>query len=275
MSDGATGLDPRFDPRFQRGYPGQGASETDASSARPAPVPASTPATESRRVPDPPMPIAVTPPVVDDRTPAGTDATDGVDELIRAFQPLDPAGEPEAEETLRPWVIAAWFTLAAFVVIGASLIWTVNNDASFYTGTGRGNPLRDLGWTVGPALVRVGTLGVVVLLTGLGVRRLLAVHGSSQPRPALVRSLEFIGLFAVIAAAIALVVWNTAVVGVERMNGWVGAPDAETIELMALQQVTNILSGAAVEAALWAALGLLALGGISAVRARSARPDRP
>lgn len=275
MSDGATtGIDPRFDPRYQRGYPGHGAGETDASTAPPT-APASTPMAEARRVPDPPRPIASTTPVVDDRAHAGTDETDGVGEPAQAFLPLDPAPEPAAEEgSLRPWVIAAWFTLAAFVALGASLIWTVNNDVSYYTGTGRGNTLRDLGWTVGPALVRVGALGVVVLLTGLGVRRPWA-RASSQPEPSPVRSPEFFGLIAVTVAAIVLVVWNTILVGDGRMNGWSGAPDAEMVQLMALQQTASILSTAAVEAALWAVLGLLALGGVSAVRARSAQPDRP
>ncbi|AWB94453.1 hypothetical protein DCE93_01175 [Agromyces badenianii] len=270
MSDGATtGIDPRFDPRFQRGYSGHGVSETDAAPARSVaspPTPAQVPALH--RVPDPPMPAPVT-------QETAEEVEGSVEQLVRVFEPVEPEPEPDpAAGVLRPWLIVAWSLLGAFVVIGLSMIWTVSSDPSNYTGMGSNTVLREITWMSAPALVRVGFLGAVALLSALALRRVWSVRESAQVRP-LSGGRAFLGLVGVIAAAIVLVAWYVSITGDGRNGGWSGAPDDEEVRLMALQSTAHTLSSAAVEAALWAVLGLLVLAAISAARARSARPDRP
>ncbi|MFC9559768.1 hypothetical protein [Agromyces sp. NPDC056965] len=274
MSDDATsGLDPRFDPRYQRGYDGHGVSGVAADAAAPPPrsVEASkstpSPAPGVDRVPQLPIPAAA--------EPRAAEEVDGaVEQLVREFGPGE--SEPDGPAgTLRPWLIAAWALLGSFVVVGVSLIWTVNNDVNLYTGLSQNNALRDLSWMAAPALVRVGLLGAVALLAALTVRRIRSAPLRSD---SVSRYPAFLGLIGMIAAAILLVAYYVTLTADGRLNNWNGAPDEELVQMMAVQQTVNILTTAAVEAALWSAVALLALcavSRISAARARPAQPDRP
>lgn len=283
MSDGATSeIDPRFDPRYQRGYTGLGPIDGTADAAAP-PVPTVT------RVPEPPAREPFTEPTVPTDAPSGAPlgtrapvlrdadpAADGMAELVGDFGAAEPEPEPDPlAPAFRPWLIAAWALLGAFVVVGTSLIWTMNNDVNLYTGMGRNSAFRDLSWMAAPALVKVGLLGTVALLAALTLRRILAAPASTRLTAEVKGYPAFLGLLGVIGAAVVLVAWYTAIAADGRVNSWSGEPDAELVGLMALQQTVSILTSAAVEAALWASLVLLALAALSAVRARSARPDRP
>ena len=274
-----TGIDPRFDPRYQRGYSGSGPTDGAADAASP-PVPPVT------RVPDPPA----REPITEQRTtpsvaPLGTGASaprdaepaaDGIAELVSDFGIAEPEPEPDPlAPAFRPWLVAAWSLLGAFVVVGASMIWTVNNDVNLYAGMSRNSAFRDLSWMAAPALVKVGLLGTVALLAALTLRRILAAPASARLAADVKGYPAFLGLLGVIGAAVVLVAWYTAIAADGRVNNWSGEPDAELVGLMALQQTVSILTTAAVEAALWSSLALLALAALSAVRARSARPDRP
>ena len=154
MSDGrGPGIDPRFDPQFQRGY------APDASDKQASRVPATT--APGAATPDAvPVPASA---VVD---PPRDDArSDGELESWLGDQESDP-------RSADPWFLGAWSVSVVALALGAFLslagIMTEN-----YVGPSSESDrwLQVIGWTVGPALVQGGLLGVVVMLVWTGLRR--------------------------------------------------------------------------------------------------------
>ncbi|WP_022891089.1 hypothetical protein [Agromyces subbeticus] len=271
MSDGATaGIDPRFDPRYQRGYSGESAVDREGA------VDAAPPARPSVvRVPDPPKSITAAPVVVGQIVDVETN--DDVDVLEQSFQRSDPQPQDGAiGDRVRPWLIGAWSVLGASLLIGTSMIWSLNNDPKYYMGMGDVNGLREITWVVAPALVRVALVSTVALIVAMGVRRAWPDPvPPERERPPVTRTPAFVALLTVIIGAAIIVAWYATIAGATRLVAVSGPPEGDQVMLMALQATVSTVSNAIVEAAVWAVLGILVLGAVSAERARSARPDRP
>lgn len=161
-------LDPRYDARFQRGYAGEGrrdaaadASET-VESPHAVPQPAETLAApaEAAREPAPPAPA-----LAPDREPAAP-----APEPAPVLEPLEPDAPADSR---RPdfWFLGAWVLAGGALVIGAALYWSGIMAQDFFGPTDESDRLLQLaGFTIGPALVQVGLLGLVGLLGWAGVR---------------------------------------------------------------------------------------------------------
>lgn len=174
MSDGATtDIDPRFDPRFQRGYSG---GVADA---------ASSPA--ALRVPEPPesMRSRIAQANIGAPVPAPAAATvaraadlhDDPELFAGWVSEAELASEARAD---RPF-LTAWAVSAAAVIIGAALLWTGISSANYFgPSTESDRVIQTLSWSVAPPLLQAGLLGVVVMLVWSGIRR-ARVQSSSRP----------------------------------------------------------------------------------------------
>jgi hypothetical protein len=174
VSEGpATGVDPRFDPRFQRGY-----------------VPEAAAAPQATDVPAAPVDVA---PVRDgDAAPA---------EAVRALVRDDAAAEPDdvpasvdpfaedalaEEERLSPtrWMWIALGACVAFVIVGAVAFWVQASDPSNYIGgvrAGIDETFRLVINALAPALVQAGLIGIIVVLVTWAVRGRMARAPEDRP----------------------------------------------------------------------------------------------
>jgi hypothetical protein len=205
VSEGsATGIDPRFDPRFQRGYVPEAAAVPPATDAPSAPVdiaPArggdtappeaasalvresaearvlgSSAATTGRASPGP---IGRPAPPTDDAA-AQPDAVGASD---------DPFAEEDAlaeEERLTPtrWMWIALGACVAFVVVGAVAFWVQASDPANYIGgvrAGIDETFRLVINALAPALVQAGLIGIVVVLVTWAVRGRTARAPEDRP----------------------------------------------------------------------------------------------
>jgi hypothetical protein len=214
MTETDTGrLDPRYDPRFQRGYAGAPATDAAADATPPeaeldvprpdtaivepqvdaavdARADAAVDARPDAAVLDARRDAAVDArpdaAVLDARPDAAADATRPADPAqpsaagadpaaasVPALDRVDRAPEVEASDAsgADPWFVGAWALSAVVLVVGAGLIWGGVMTQEFFGPTDESDRLLQLaGWTIGPALVQVGLLGVVGMLGWSGVR---------------------------------------------------------------------------------------------------------
>lgn len=184
MSEGrsAQGIDPRFDPRFQRGYVPSPESERAVVEAPPqkfvrspnapaAPAPGRLPPVAGRSVEPVEQAHVATPPANSEVRSA--DAAEPVASAeIAAFEEADtePASEPHTIS--RRWIVAAWAVAIAALALGFWLFWNVAGDRGMYYGTASYDPvLEQAAWTIAPPLMQAGAIGVVILLAWQAIRR--------------------------------------------------------------------------------------------------------
>lgn len=175
MSDGATtGIDPRFDPRFQRGYSG-GAADA-----------ASTPVPAALRIPEPPESIRARIAPTNDRAPALAPAAATVARAVDIDDPELLAGwvseaELASEARADKPFLTAWAVSAAAVIIGAALLWTGISSFNYFGPSNESDRVvQVLSWNVAPPLLQAGLLGLVGMLVWSGIRR-ARVQSSSRP----------------------------------------------------------------------------------------------
>jgi len=208
VSEGsATGIDPRFDPRFQRGYVPDAAAAPQVTDAAAAPIdvgpvrdrddgaaevlPAliresgaarglgSTAPTDgsasTRRASTGPTsagPTSTHPTV----SPAPTDDEVADADAVVASDGRFPEEDVLAEdEHLSPtrWLWIALGACVAFVVVGAVAFWVQASDPSNYIGgvrAGIDETFRLVINALAPALVQAGVIGIVVVLVTWAVR---------------------------------------------------------------------------------------------------------
>ncbi|RXZ49103.1 hypothetical protein ESP57_09150 [Agromyces fucosus] len=171
MSEGATtGIDPRFDPRYQRGYTGHAGSDAATrADAAAAPLPAVS------RVPEPPesMRSLIAPSRDRGVDPAGALAERPVagDDGPEAFAGWIADPEPSVQERADIAFVAAWVVAATALVAGVGLFWSGISTVSFYgPSTGSDQVLQTTAWLLAPSLVQAGLLGLVGMLVWTGVR---------------------------------------------------------------------------------------------------------
>jgi hypothetical protein len=194
MNENTAGIDPRFDPRFQRGY------VPDAAAAMSAPVPplraptvsASAPNADSAASDDPAAAIlgllAHAQAEQLARTGHERDDADAVDD--ERVEPDSPAFtwavEPQLRPQLQPQLDAGpvvdasparwfWIALAAcilFVVVGVALFWNGASDrTTFMTApSGVEGVFYQYSMMLAPALVQAGTIGAVAVLVMWAIR---------------------------------------------------------------------------------------------------------
>ena len=181
MSEGATtGIDPRFDPRYQRGYTGHGVPEAPGADA------ASAPSSGVSRVPEPPESVRSL--MAPSRDRAADHAVEvsaraaGADDDPETFSGWITETEPAPETGVDRPFLAAWAVAAAALAIGAALFWAGISSFDYFGPSNEADRvLQTVSWTVAPSLVEVGCLGVVVMLVWTGLRR---ARAQAAPRPA-------------------------------------------------------------------------------------------
>lgn len=200
------GFDPRYDPRFQRGWsdpepdggapagavapadsdpPAEPALQSDPPAVDRVPAAAATAVTAG----DPPAVAAAADPIDDPPAPVGTsrgapiESTEAEPREPRTQDPqpflLAPSTDPDdgaerdAARILRIAFTIAWAVAGAATLVGAGLVWSlVSADDPFAVPPG--DPelvLRTLAQFAAPNLLATGLLGVVVLTVVDGVRR--------------------------------------------------------------------------------------------------------
>jgi hypothetical protein len=173
LSEGsASRIDPRFDPRFQRGYAPETHGESDISEVRRVvPVPALP--RESAAEPA----VDATAAAAEDSAPARADDTADTapsrpvataDAELATF--LDDSGAV-APARFDAWFGAGWAIAVLATVVGASL-WWASIMGETYSGPVSASErwLQVVGWALAPSLVEAGLLGIVVMLVWAGVR---------------------------------------------------------------------------------------------------------
>jgi hypothetical protein len=171
-------IDPRFDPRFQRGYAPDSAEVTDSGASADGPdrmaggdaaegVTAAPPSPAPARA-DSPNPVEPTPPEAArplDPVAADVPVPEGGD----SSQPEDEGGVASATR----WLWVALASCAAFTAIGALLYWNLANDQQRFMGA-IGTPpeeaFRLFATVLSPALVQAGVVGMVIVLAVWVVR---------------------------------------------------------------------------------------------------------
>ncbi len=188
------GIDPRFDPRFQRGYvPDAAAPAPDSASTpdqtqrdarldRAAPVAGfADPADRAPSVaaargdaagsPDPVAPgasvaaAAVASPAV---ATAAQDAADA--EEARTEPVLEAESSPRVAPARWFWIALA--ACAAFIVAGAVLYWVQASDPAYFLGGQPGftQTMQQFVMALSPALVQAGVIGIAAVLVAWAVR---------------------------------------------------------------------------------------------------------
>jgi len=298
VSDGAAAdMDPRFDPRFQRGYSGDGAIPTDAA-ATPLPQ-AATPLPAAPRVPDPPTaaPDAIAPTQRIAAMPSrpAADVVPGAGELVAPLGDHGAVLEDDAttgEPTTRTWLIAGWVVTAAAFGLGLWWSWSVHSDIGLYTGgmTSGDQVFRELGWALSPALLTGGAIGAVVV-TGAAVMlqpsrepksseqaEAAAAGGHARRRR---RSAAWWAMLAILAASVLMSVWlaNRMIEGAAVSSGLVLDANGDAVidqsaqlTAMAFGQFAQSVLGPMATAAIVAFVALVVIearrASFSAARAR-------
>ena len=188
MSEGsATGIDPRFDPRFQRGYTHDPAETsfpaddraTDAAALPPREDAAATasPAASAPTAPVAPAPAAASaapaPAPAPAAAPSNAPPGSGPDAVVAAEEArADPDDSPDDDLVDQPfsptrWLWIALAACAAFVVVGSVAFWVQASDPSNYIGgvrAGLDESVRLVVNALAPALVEAGLVGIVAVL---------------------------------------------------------------------------------------------------------------
>jgi hypothetical protein len=203
MSENTAGMDPRFDPRFQRGYVPDAAARPDPIPSQRAPDRAAPVTGFGDSVDTPPRLVATRGGAVESPNPVTetervTDATAadaGADDPAAALREmlvhaqgerLDAsgrdagAGQDQPQLDAGPVVDASparwfWIALAAcilFVVVGVALFWNGASDrTTFMTApSGVEGVFHQYSMMLAPALVQAGTIGAVAVLVIWAIR---------------------------------------------------------------------------------------------------------
>ena len=204
MSEGsATGIDPRFDPRFQRGYGPDAAAAHQVTDAAAAPLdigpardhddapaepvraliresgaarrlgssaPTDGSASTGRTSTGAPGSSAPT-----DDPVADADADADADAVLASDGRFPQEDPPAEEEHLTPtrWMWIALGACVAFIVVGAVAFWVQASDPANYIGgvrAGIDETFRLVINALAPALVQAGVIGIVVVLVTWAVR---------------------------------------------------------------------------------------------------------
>lgn len=185
MNENTAGIDPRFDPRFQRGY------VPDAAAAMSASVPPAAP-TGSASAPDAGTATSDDPAAAIlellahaqaerlPRTGHKRDDADAVDD--ERVEPDSPAFTWAVEPQVQPQPVvdaspARWFWIAlsaciVFVVVGVALFWNGASDRSTFMTAPSGveGAFSQFSMMLAPALVQTGTIGAVAVLVIWAIR---------------------------------------------------------------------------------------------------------
>ena len=196
MSEGsATGIDPRFDPRFQRGYVPDVAAASQATEPAPAPAPIDVAPVHGRAADRAEAVRALVGEPEEARglgssaSTIGSASTGPVQRPARAaddeFAEADAVAAsdewfaeedaPADEEHLTPtrWMWIALGACVGFVVVGAVAFWVQASDPSNYIGgvrAGIDETFRLVINALAPALVQAGLVGIVVVLVTWAIR---------------------------------------------------------------------------------------------------------
>ncbi|MFE6253718.1 hypothetical protein [Agromyces sp. NPDC057865] len=166
------GIDPRFDPQYQRGYvPDAAAAEAgdQPPSIVIAPVdsPPPAPATPVRRS-DPtarPRPMRAEPRddfAVLERNPEEEEGDLFPPEFAEADDEPSPAD---------PWFLAAWGVAVIAIVVGGAFWWAGLMADNPFSGVNQSDRwLQYVGWVVAPSLIQGGLLGLVAMFVWTGIR---------------------------------------------------------------------------------------------------------
>lgn len=204
------GVDPRYDPRFQRGYTGAG--QTDASGSPSRPSRSAQPARPQRESleelerrasertarPQPPEYERFAPEaraVPSSTSLAGASAHGSVSTDDHAARD-DPDADHESASvawfdesgaastgSADPWFLGAWVVSVGALALGAGLFLTWIMGQNPYGSSSSDQWLQYASWSIAPALVQGGLLGIVAMLVWTGVRRARAQsQGASVPR---------------------------------------------------------------------------------------------
>jgi hypothetical protein len=197
-----TGVDPRYDPRYQRGYADAGA--TDAS----GPAPRQSRPSPTARPLQPPRPsleelerraserTARRPTPEEERfspearavpsntSLAGASAHGQVGADDHAERGAAPDTDHESASvawfdesgaastgSADPWFLGAWVVAAGALALGAGLFLTWILGQNPYGSSSSDQWLQYASWSIAPALVQGGLLGIVAMLVWTGVRR--------------------------------------------------------------------------------------------------------
>ncbi|MCD2443568.1 hypothetical protein LQ757_14915 [Agromyces sp. SYSU K20354] len=308
MTDSKARIDPRYDPRFQRGYVGSEADAPPHADSPPpgSPVVAPVPVTrepreqvESRPARLEPEVSPVREPRVADRgtprarvphAPApGAGASDGkapaepatdastdpstADPFAAAFSGVEP-DDPESAVRARAWLIAGWLFSGAILAGGLWWSWSAAIDPRYYNGFGgaNSNAFMFLQWSVPPAMVMIGAIGIVVVTTVAGLHQLAA----SADRDAGGRASAFprvpaaYGLIAIAIVGAIATFWLGGLIADGQGVMWTeSGPRADQLTTVALGRVGEVGIGPIAAAAFASVIGLVLLG------VQSARPLRP
>ncbi|MEI5585235.1 MULTISPECIES: hypothetical protein [unclassified Agromyces] len=186
-------FDPRYDPRYQRGWV-EGPTDATAPAEigpgfRPEPaVPSPEPASPRRArasdgpagppAPSPPDPpparVAATPPPASHR-PDGSDDPDGPAEPVGPAHPADPADslDDPAARVVRIALGVAWAVAVGATLAGAGLVWSLASRVPLFSQPADSGEMvvQALAQYAAPSLLSTGLLGVVVLTVVDGLRR--------------------------------------------------------------------------------------------------------
>ncbi|MFF2277583.1 hypothetical protein [Agromyces sp. NPDC058126] len=309
MTDTGRGMDPRYDPRFQRGYDASRDGEATASTGAPSAVGARGDAghgaagrdaggPDAAGEPEPSLdagrdrPAYITPPPPADPDPSTHPDPDPAVDPRRAQGPMAGTrrpGERDLESDRRAaaarvhsWLIAGWAVTGGALLLGTWLSWSVNSDFSYYSGIvdQASENLRVLGWALAPSLLLTGAIGAVVV-TGVAAN----LHDDARPAgseegPPFRRAPAWWALLAIVVAAVVLIAWGVALavegnrVGSSLQfnpDGNVSDDQQTLLDTMALGQVAQMLIPAMASAAIAA---LVAITVIEVWRAARGMPRR-
>jgi len=299
-SDGGVGvnedpapiIDPRFDPRFQRGYvhSGDGArsgSVPNASAESEAPVSSDTPA-KNDLVLEPPVVERVQPsqgnPVARAESPAPTVVPPVVDPEGPAAGPsphapvAGPDTVPERDDgpsPRDPWFLAAWGVAVAVVVVGSGLWWTAlfNRD---YLGPPPESDvwLEAIAWSSAPALAQAGLIAMVGLLVWTGVRHARRHRDASNMTLRLLRNPSAVALALFGVIAVVVTIWAIRTLAEDQPLGWIGAPTEEQLVEFRVFSFANAIAAPATSVAVLSLIGVLVIAAVSGHAQKSARGIR-
>ncbi|MFE4948920.1 hypothetical protein ACFQ9V_02330 [Leifsonia sp. NPDC056665] len=196
QKDAARGVDPRYDPQFQRGYrpqPGERARTRLRAAPSPSEAAEDDRHDEADRAPVEAASLSIAPVDVPRVTPAALPAESGLD---RAYPAPAPTPSPaagildrlELSPRRNPLMLALWLVSGGFVVLGI-VLYSVSVSLS-YTGSTPSTDvgslvISQLGWMLAGPLITVGLITLVALLfltalAGRGPKRAPYPEGESE-----------------------------------------------------------------------------------------------
>lgn len=185
MSEGrsAQGIDPRFDPRFQRGYVPSPESEAAAVETPPqkvvrsprgptAPVSGRLPPLAARPTGPAEHANVAAPPHAEVRSTDAAEPDASVDPVVFVDPDLDVVDESEEGRTRWRWLWIALGASVGCVMLGVGMFWSYASDPGGYMGrpaTGYDATLAQFSMALAPGLVQAGVIGMVVALASMAI----------------------------------------------------------------------------------------------------------